>query len=189
MGIKLNLNPAVELPEEITKAIIWYERKRSGRLTRRTFAVLWTKDERFVGVSKCNKDDVVDKKLGRKIALGRALHAFKYKVNCPKGEYYFFKKTEAIRKLPRWLYIFPESIRDREVLIEKIRKLPSPTEDLISEKFNISIEDAKSLLEESNKDFFKITGDIASCGCSGLKIKDYNNGCSGTNIRNPNTLA
>lgn len=46
--------------------------------SRGTITVLWVGDDRYAGWSRCHSDmDQFNRKLGRKIALGRALHALK----------------------------------------------------------------------------------------------------------------
>lgn len=48
---------------------------KDGR-TPRTIAVLAKGDERYVGISYCHDNDQFSRKMGREIALSRALHRF-----------------------------------------------------------------------------------------------------------------
>jgi len=42
-----------------------------------TVCVLWKDDMRHIGIARCNLKDQFNRKIGRKIAHGRALHALK----------------------------------------------------------------------------------------------------------------
>lgn len=65
---------------------VWYEKvtsvcKKTGKpqvsYTGRTFAVIWSRNIRHVGVSVCSANDRFDKKYGRSIAINRALFSEK----------------------------------------------------------------------------------------------------------------
>lgn len=50
-----------------------------------TIAVLHKGDHRYVGISACSSKDQFNRRIGRKIALGRALHLFKLSTGLIKG--------------------------------------------------------------------------------------------------------
>ena len=61
---------------EQTKVRIWHEKEytlnKQGHRVRRSVAVLWKGDARYVGISACSDKDNFDRKRGREIAVGRA---------------------------------------------------------------------------------------------------------------------
>jgi hypothetical protein len=166
----------INLPSKITKVVTWYEVTKDQRygfvygndtysigiqflkeLTGRTFVVLWEGDLRFLGVSKCHEDDVFVKKLGRRVAFGRAIACREryYKFNTCKAyttykkDTYevFYKDAKPSHPLPEWMFL-STGIRNPSLVIDKIKKglLPKDTEEL-SKRLCVSQEEVKSLLE------------------------------------------
>jgi hypothetical protein len=98
------------------KVKLWYE-KINGKLTKKTIAVLWEEDMRFIGFSKCHPDEQFNKKRGSQIAIGRAEKALElYKKAIKKNSvdygYFVIKNNQVIEsnlenlsEIPDWLYI------------------------------------------------------------------------------------
>jgi len=84
---------------------VWYE-KVNGIRTGRTIAVLFEKNKRHVGFSYCSEQDQFCKKIGRRIALGRAKSVM-YGKNIDHG-FSFFPDAKPY-SIPEWLY------KEREV--------------------------------------------------------------------------